>query len=146
MSPDILLTATHAAVTVFMAGVIWFVQVVHYPLFGTVPHASFAVYHAGHTRLTSRVVLPPMLLELGAAVLLLLRPPPGMAVAALAGLTLGVVIWLSTFLLQVPQHGVLAAGYDARAHRRLVRTNWIRTAGWSARAVLALWLLAAAGS
>ena len=43
----------------------------------------------------------------------------------------------------------LAQGFDARAHRRLVNTNWIRTVAWSLRALLASWMLlrvAAAGT
>ena len=35
ISPDVLLLV-HAASTLFMAGVIWFVQVVHYPLMASV--------------------------------------------------------------------------------------------------------------
>ena len=34
------------------------------------------------------------------------------------------------------------AGFDAEAHRRLVRTNWVRTVGWSLRSALVLgWVL-----
>ena len=36
----------------------------------------------------------------------------------------------STALLQVPCHTILAQGFDAGAHARLVRTNWIRTCCW----------------
>jgi hypothetical protein len=57
-----------------------------------------------------------------------------------AGLLLAV--WGSTFLLQVPCHERLSAGWDEAVHARLVATNWIRTAGWTLRLVL-LALLAA---
>ncbi len=51
-------------------------------------------------------------------------------------------VWASTAILQVPQHRRLERGFDAEAHRRLVRTNWIRVAGWSFRALLLLdWVL-----
>ena len=33
---DVLLLLLHAAATLFMTGLIWFVQVVHYPLFARV--------------------------------------------------------------------------------------------------------------
>lgn len=52
-----------------------------------------------------------------------------------------VLIWASTFLLQVPKHKVLTHGFDAEAHRFLVRTNWIRTAAWSVRGVVVLWMI-----
>jgi hypothetical protein len=54
----------------------------------------------------------------------------------LLGLALVAVVWTSTALLQVPAHRKLAAGYHAGAHRRLVRTNWVRTAAWTARGAL----------
>jgi hypothetical protein len=44
--------------------------------------------------------------------------------------------------LQVPAHGVLAEGFDADAHRRLVASNWIRTIAWTARSLLLLALTA----
>jgi hypothetical protein len=59
------------------------------------------------------------------------------------GLVLLVLIWGSTLALQVPQHRRLERGFDAAAHRRLVRTNWIRTFAWTARGIIALALLPA---
>ena len=60
-----------------------------------------------------------------------------------AWVSLGVlgIIWLSTFALQAPAHRRLLAGFDEGVHRRLVRTNWIRTAGWLARVPLAVVLV-----
>jgi hypothetical protein len=60
-----------------------------------------------------------------------------------AGAVLLAAIWLSTFAMQVPLHGQLAQGFDEAAHTALVRSNWIRTIGWSLRAALAAWLLVA---
>jgi hypothetical protein len=103
---------------------------------------EFARYESDHARLTSYVVVLPMLAELAcAAALAWLRPGGPLGVLAWLGLGLVLVIWASTFLLQVPQHGVLGGGFDARAHQLLVSSNWIRTAVWSARGVLALWML-----
>ena len=129
----------HTASTLAMAGVIWFVQIVHYPLFNRVGRSDFAAYEADHTRLTSLVVMPLMLAEaVGAVALTILRPE---APLVWAGLGLLVAIWLSTFTLQVPQHRRLARGFDGESHRRLVTTNWLRTAGWSARGAIAIALL-----
>ncbi len=49
--------------TVFMTGLIWFVQLVHYPLFDHVADGQFTPYHRQHTRRTTRVVAGPMLVE-----------------------------------------------------------------------------------
>jgi hypothetical protein len=53
----------HLAATLFMAGVIWFVQVVHYPLFSRIGSEKFSLYSKAHSRLTTCVVGPPMLVE-----------------------------------------------------------------------------------
>lgn len=131
----------HLAATVFMVGVIWFVQIVHYPLFGRVGTEGFAGYSAAHSRLTGFVVGPPMLVEAATAVVLVVSPPEGVPFSlALTGLVLLVAIWLSTALLQSPQHTVLGRGFRPATHRFLVRTNWIRTALWTVRGLLVLWM------
>lgn len=133
----------HAAATLFLTGLIWFVQVVHYPLMSRAGGEEFRRYEQEHRRLTGFVVAPPMLVELGAAGWLAIRPPfPGSEAAVWTGLTLVVLIWTSTALLQVPAHNALSRGFDAAAHRRLVASNWVRTVAWTARSALALWLLA----
>jgi hypothetical protein len=45
-----------------------------------------------------------------------------------------IVVWVSTFTLQVPAHRALLQGWSEPVHRRLVLTNWIRTAAWTLRA------------
>lgn len=137
-----LLLLANAGATLFMAGVIWFVQVVHYPLMGRVGRERFTAYSASHSRLTSYVVGPPMLVEATTAALLLVIRPAGIPLyAALAGAGLVAVIWLSTALVQVPRHTAFSRGFDRREHRALVATNWLRTAAWSARGLLVLWML-----
>jgi hypothetical protein len=142
---DVPLSATwwalvaHFAATGVMVGIIWFVQVVHYPLMALAGRDEYAAYQAAHARRTTLVVVPPMLVELATGVWLALRPSPLLpAPAAWAGLALLAVAWLSTFLLQVPEHGRLASGFDPAAHRRLVRGNWMRTAAWTLRGILLL--------
>jgi hypothetical protein len=129
----------HTAATLAMTGLIWFVQIVHYPLFDRVGLREFATYEKLHARLTSFVVMPLMLVEAGSAIALVNLMPHQLLVWV--GLGLLALIWLSTFSMQVPQHRVLAKGFDPHAHRLLVNTNWVRTAAWSARSVIVLILL-----
>lgn len=135
----------HLAATLIMTGIIWFVQVVHYPLFSQVNQSSFIMYGAAHSRLTTWVVGPPMLVEAVTAVLLLLasREHGDINFGVLwIGFGLLVLIWLSTIVLQVPRHTMLGKGFDAAAHRQLVVSNWVRTTAWSARSMLVLWIAA----
>jgi hypothetical protein len=122
-----------------MTGLIWFVQVVHYPLLARVGPASFVEYERVHVQRTQWVVAPAMLIEAATATLLPFFSPtqPG-RVLAWAGLALLAAVWISTALLQVPCHRRLAHGFDADVVRRLVATNWIRTVCWTLRLLVAL--------
>jgi hypothetical protein len=118
-------------------GIIWTVQVVHYPLMAMADHRRYAEFQTEHERRISLVVIPVMLTELLTSCVLAVAPwSPVAAPFAWTGLGLLALIWGSTFLVQVPLHGKLGQGFDAAAHRRLVRSNWIRTIAWTARGLL----------
>ncbi len=124
-----------------MTGLVWFVQIVHYPLYTRVGAAHFVRYETDHTQLTTYVVLAPMLVELVSSIALLLYPPARSPILLLwAAAALTGAIWLSTLLFQIPLHGVLSAGFDETAQRQLVSTNWWRTAAWTARSGILLWI------
>lgn len=132
----------HLAATLFMVGLIWFVQMVHYPLFSATGSTEFVGYHAEHMRWAPRVVIGPMLAEMGTGLVLLWRQPTGMRRTPFClGFVLLLVIWLSTAFWQWPQHAVLEKGLENEAYRFLVLSNWMRTVCWSLRACLLLYLL-----
>lgn len=125
------------AATWYMVGLIWMVQVVHYKMFDRVGSEEFVRYEADHSRLITPIVGVPMLLELGTACLLIVSAPSVFPRwAAITGLVLILLIWLSTAFLQVPCHNQLMNGFDETTYRRLVSTNWIRTVLWSLRGSL----------
>ncbi|MDJ0522835.1 MAG: hypothetical protein QNJ90_12275 [Planctomycetota bacterium] len=137
-----LLLALHAAATWALVGLIWTIQLVHYPLMDGVGRERFDAYHKRHTLAITWIVGPLMLTELLTAVPLAIAPPQGVSAwSAWAGLALIAVTWMVTAFVSVPQHQRLEAGFEADAHRRLVRTNWIRTAAWTARGFLTLAML-----
>lgn len=124
--------------TLAMFGLLWFVQVVHYPLFELVNDQKFAASHA--TR-TTYVVAPLMLLEIVTSAALLRsawRPLFIAAGEAWFGAALVVVIWMSTAFLQVPLHDRLQVRHSVADARQLVATNWVRTVAWSIRAALVM--------
>ena len=138
--PNVLLI--HLASTPLMVGLILFVQIVHYPLMAQVGADQFKAFESGHTFRTGLLVVPLMTMELGSALWLMAVPPTvEHRSVAIAGLGLLAIIWVSTALLQAPAHGRLKRGFDPSVHRRLVRTNWIRTIAWLARVPVALVLL-----
>ena len=133
------LLLVHAGCAMMMTGLIWFVQIVHYPLLAHLDGGGIAE----HQRRTGWVVAPPMIVEALTAVLLVFERPEGVPAAApWIGLALLAVIWMSTALIQVPRHRGLAAGSGEVS--RLVAENWIRTAAWTGRGAVVAWMLAAA--
>ena len=139
-----LVLLVHAGATLFMVGLIWFVQIVHYPLFGRVGKEGFADYSQAHARLTGLVVGPPMLVEAATAVALVVRAPQGVpTLLPVLGLVLLGAVWLSTAFLQSPQHTALGRGYVSASHRFLVNSNWVRTVLWTARGVVVLLMISA---
>lgn len=128
--------------TYAMTGIIWFVQIVHYPLFDLVEQKSWTEYHRMHSNRITWIVAPLMILELAAATYFLFIPA-GVMVPFEKDLAFALVamIWFSTFALQVPQHNRLAQAFRRDSHRRLVTTNWVRTICWSLRSVIVtVWL------
>jgi hypothetical protein len=125
----------------YLTGLIWTIQMVHYPLFKLVDKTNFIAFESEHGLRISSIVLLPMLLELVLTAIFLGSSLQGVPVwlpwvcAVLVG-----IVWFSTFFLQVPQHNILASGFDAKAVNTLVSSNWIRTIAWSIKTLLLTWL------
>ena len=127
--------------TLWLAGMIWTIQVVHYPLFELVGD-DFTAYQAAHSARISFLLLGPWAVQGVTTAWVLLSRPAGVPlwmVLAAAGFAAATVV--VTVLVSVPQHDVLTGGFDVAAHTTLVRTNWWRTLAWSGHAVLAVWML-----
>ena len=139
-----------------MAAIAWFVQEVHYPLFAGLPDGSDGPpapggktgaaardYHAENLRRTRPIVLVPMAVEAATATWLAVFPPVAVGrTATLVGLALVAAVILSTGLVQVPLHAALRDGVaTSDTIDRLVRSTRLRTVVWTARSVLAAWML-----
>jgi hypothetical protein len=110
-------------VSVALFILIWIIQVLHYPSFLYVDKNDFSKFEAFHTRRITFLVLPLMVSEL---ILSLIN---------FNYLILGIIvlIWLSTFFIQVPCHEKLKFGFDKLTIERLIFTNWIRTSLWTVK-------------
>ena len=130
----------HFGSTLYMMGLIWFVQVVHYPLHAHVGEEHFIQYQNLHMNRTSIVVGPPMLVEMATTVFFLFSPPHLVPYwTFVVGAVFLFIVWGSTALFQVPLHNSLTKVFNATKHKRLVRSNWIRTIFWSLRGALVLY-------
>ena len=135
---EIALTANTAA-TLFMVGLIWFVQRVHYPLLGHIEVEQQVSVGAEHQRRTGQVVGLPMAVE-GVSTLVLLVARPDQVTwwlpwigAILLAISLG-----STVFLSVPLHQKMVSQPNAEIGKKLVATNWPRTISWSLRGVICI--------
>lgn len=124
--------ALHLATACFMTGVIWFVQVVHYPLFRQV--GPLIEYERAHVERTGWVVAPVMAVEAITGLILLAAMPD----RRLLWLSLAVlaVCWGVTFFVHVPIHERLSQTGDRALIGALVLWNWVRVAGWTVRTAL----------
>ena len=125
--------ALHFAVSWALMILIWLVQLIIYPGFLSVPSGGFVVYHRWYVKRIAFIVSPLMMAEALMTVrwLSVDREP-----AAVLSAVLVAVVWLSTLTLQVPVHNRLSQGKDDALIRRLVSTNWIRTAAWSVKTLV----------
>jgi hypothetical protein len=127
----------NAASTLVMTGIIWLIQLIHYPAFSFIGESSFVSFATFPQQRISMIVIPLMLVEAISTALLLHRPHPAFAgrVAKVAALCL-FIAWLSTVFLQAPIHQHMLKGRDGELLIDLIAGNWWRTVAWSARAFL----------
>ncbi|MCB0327193.1 MAG: hypothetical protein KDD52_06210 [Bdellovibrionales bacterium] len=124
-----------------MLGVIWIIQLIHYPSFALVDPKLFASFHHKHTRRISYVVMPAMLMELFSGIALWVLTPQFVYKIYYGFILLCIgLIWGCTFFLSVPLHQKLERGFDETSIQKLVRTNWPRTILWSLKSVFLVYL------
>ena len=136
MDKDILF-GIHFISTVFMTGVIWIVQLVHYPAFQFVEEKKFVEFEKFHTLKISFIVLPMMIIELLSGILLIsLYWGFYYKAGFISNLITLFIIWLITFSISVPLHDKLGKGKDFKLIDQLTKTNWVRTIAWSFRLIV----------
>lgn len=116
-----------------LVGLIWVIQLVHYPTFEFISTDIFLAFYHHHTSAITVIVIPLMLGELGLG--LYLARQYGWSFIWLIPFIMVLFVWLSTFLIQVPIHNQLGLGKDTALIQKLVQTNWIRTVLWTIKAI-----------
>ena len=121
--------------TSFMVGVIWVIQLLHYPSFHFINDQKYVEFQHFHMKRISFIVIPAMLVELASGLLLAYFFRSSLTIILLAFL-LG--IWGITFIFFTNIHQKLTNGYDHNIVDRLVKINWSRTVLWSLRLIILL--------
>ncbi len=125
-------------VCLLLTGLIWTIQLVHYPLFLKIEEASFIQYLNAHQKQITPLVAPLMIIELLCSIWLFFHLFKTHLIIAIIQVFLVLIIWLSTFLVQVPLHQKLIKAYNKKACQKLIDSNWLRTICWSLRAAVLL--------
>ena len=123
----------HLATSWALFGLIWTIQLSHYPAFRFINEKDFSTFHQYHTSSIVMIVMPLMLLELGMVGWQAYQTSWNWI--WVIPLLLVVAIWASTFFVQIPLHHQLESGKEIKIIDQLVKTNWLRTILWSLKAI-----------
>ena len=125
----------HLIATSVMVGVIWVIQLVHYPSFHFVELKQYTTFQRFHMARISYVVIPAMLTELFTLILIVISMDQ-IDTLVLASAVLLIFIWLMKAVFFSGVHQKLTLGYDQTVVDKLVKLNWGRTLLWTLRLLL----------
>lgn len=126
----------HLVSTSIMVGVIWIIQLVHYPTFLFIDKQKYMKFQEFHMSRVSYIVMPTMIAELFSGIYILFYNNVLMVNTffLLASFSL-FLNWVITALVFVKIHNGLLIKYEKNIILLLVKFNWIRTILWSLRLV-----------
>tara|TARA_B100001287_G_scaffold227773_1_gene197757 strand:+ start:34 stop:447 length:414 start_codon:yes stop_codon:yes gene_type:complete len=110
-----------------LVGVILMTQILSYPLLLKLSKSDFYDYYNSYTKRISFIVIPLMIFEVLLSIILntILNN-----FYLFASNVLLLVIWGSTFFIQVPIHNKLSSNHSYSLINKLIFSNWIRTIAW----------------
>ena len=135
MLPNNFVLLGHLIFTSIMTGVIWVIQIVHYPSFHFIEKELYTAFQKFHMNKISIIVIPIMLAELITGMMLFLDKSSKSPFLIISFVIL-VLIWLITGVFFSKAHNELIAGYQELVVNQLVVMNWIRTLLWTLRLLL----------
>ncbi len=132
-----ILSDVHFLSTSLMVGIIWVIQLLHYPTFHFIKESNYVEFQHFHMQRISFIVVPAMILELLSAFMLVYYIRSNLLTVCLIIL---LVIWLITFVFFTKLHQSLLGGYDKIIVDKLVQINWSRTVLWSLRLIILIYI------
>lgn len=132
----------HAFATWMMIGLIFFVQVVYYPLYVRLkdhftPYDKKDIKHMGY------LVAPVFFFEFISAVILVFYKYDDFVyrILSLVNLLMLISIWVVSYILQVRRFGKHTLVFIDKMHHFLLTSNWYRTCVWFLRGLVVLSML-----
>lgn len=128
--------------TFAMTGIIWLIQLTHYPSFRYVEIKAWPLFHTFHTGSITLVVAPLMMAQLLSSITLLFSPLfLNYKFLLIINLALVCVVFIATAFISVPIHNKMAEFFDSSLIDFLILTNWIRTITWTLNSALLIYFL-----
>jgi hypothetical protein len=128
-----ILILTQFMICLILCGLVWTIQLVHYPAFYFVSQTTFKYFSTFHSNKITYFVAPLMLLETITGTLILYFVPSILTLINLIGILITVLV---TFFISIPLHDKLAVKKFYPEIEKLIYTNWIRTFLWTTRSFL----------
>ena len=116
----------------FMFGLILTTQIVSYPMF-LKAEENFSVYHMSYVNKISTIAAPLMIIELFLSLLFIILLQSYFAISIFL---IMILIFLSTFFIQVPIHEKLKNNFNIYLCNKLINTNWIRVFLWLSKCII----------
>ena len=132
-----ILSEVHFLSTSLMVGIIWVIQLLHYPAFHFIKESDYVEFQHFHMQRISFIVVPVMILELFSAFMLVYYLRSNLLTICLIIL---LFIWLITFVFFTKLHQSLLDGYNKTVVDKLVKINWSRTILWSLRLIILIYI------
>ena len=137
MNTNHIIFLAHLISTSIMVGVIWVIQLVHYPSFPFIDKNIYAAFQKFHMDRISIIVIPIMLAELITGMILFLDKSSKNSILVISFIIL-ILIWIITVVFFTKAHNKLIIGYQELVVNQLVVMNWVRTLLWTLRLFLLL--------
>lgn len=129
----VLLFYSNLIVSSILLGLILVIHFVHYKSFNFIDIEKFVEFHKFHTKNISFLVIPLMIIEVVISIIICYFY---FSILSLINLSLVALIWITTFLLQVPSHNKLSTGKSIAEIEKLVSGNVFRVYLWFFKAIV----------
>ena len=129
----VLLFYSNLIVSSILLGLILVIHFVHYKSFNFIDVEKFVEFHKFHTKNISFLVIPLMIIEVVISIIICYFY---FSILSLINLSLVALIWIITFLLQVPSHNKLSTGKSIPEIEKLVSGNVFRVYLWFFKAIV----------
>lgn len=123
-----LIFISNLLITSSLLVLIWIIQILHYQSFHFIGDEFFSETMKFHQRRITYIVLPLMIAE---AIVVILDLFLSFNFWTITSALMVLLVWMSTFFIQVPIHQKLLSQKDTKLINQLINTNWIRTVLWT---------------